>query len=68
MRPRGGRELPEDSGLWGLPNVLIVPRIAGVGPPLWHKVMPIFADNLARFLAGETLRNLVDPQLGYARA
>ena len=63
----GGRELPEESPLWGMPNVVIVPRLAGLGPTPWDKVMAIFADNLTRFRSGEPLRNLVDPELGYAR-
>ena len=63
----GGRELPEESPLWGMPNVVIVPRLAGLGPTPWDKIMAIFADNLTRFRSDEPLRNLVDPELGYAR-
>jgi phosphoglycerate dehydrogenase-like enzyme len=64
----GGRELPADSKLWALPNVIITPRLAGIGPTQWDKVMDIFADNITRFRSGEPLKNLVDPELGYARA
>lgn len=57
--------LPEDSELWTLPNLMITPRLAGVGSPMWERVLPIFMDNLRRFLAGEELRNLVDKEVGY---
>jgi hypothetical protein len=31
----------------------------------WPPLLPIFIDNLKRFMAGEPLRNLVDKELGY---
>lgn len=57
--------LPEDSELWGLSNVIITPRIGGVTEQKWALLLPIFVDNLKRFIAGEPLRNLVDKELGY---
>jgi phosphoglycerate dehydrogenase-like enzyme len=57
--------LPEDSELWSLPNVIITPRIGGITSRKWPAMLPIFADNLKRFIAGEPLRNLVDKELGY---
>jgi len=57
--------LPEDSELWQLPNVIVTPRIAGITSQKWPAVLPVFKDNLRRFLAGEPLNNLVDKQLGY---
>jgi phosphoglycerate dehydrogenase-like enzyme len=57
--------LPEDSELWGLPNVIITPRIGGLPEQKWEPLLPIFIDNLKRFLAGEPLRNMVDKELGY---
>ena len=57
--------LPQDSELWDLPNVMISARIAGASAQKWELVLPIFADNLGRFLAGERLRNVVDKELGY---
>lgn len=57
--------LPPDSELWGLPNVIISPRIAGAAANRWDLLIPIFADNLQRFLAREPLRNLVDKERGY---
>jgi phosphoglycerate dehydrogenase-like enzyme len=57
--------LPEDSELWSLPNVMISPRIGGIPAQKWPLLLPIFIDNLKRFLAGEPLRNVVDKELGY---
>lgn len=57
--------LPEDSELWALPNVIISPRIAGITSQKWPPLLPIFRENLRRFIAGEPLLNLVDKELGY---
>lgn len=57
--------LPEDSELWGLPNVIISPRMGGLTPFQWDKVLPILIDNLERFQAGKPLRNVVDKDIGY---
>jgi phosphoglycerate dehydrogenase-like enzyme len=57
--------LPEDSELWSLPNVIITPRIGGISSEKWPALLPIFIDNLKRFIAGEPLRNLVDKEVGY---
>ena len=57
--------LPENSELWNLPNVIITPRIAGITSKKWPALLPIFTENLRRFIAGEPLQNLVDKELGY---
>ncbi|HEY3303475.1 MAG TPA: D-2-hydroxyacid dehydrogenase [Candidatus Binatia bacterium] len=57
--------LPQDSELWNLPNVMITARIAGAAAQKWELLLPIFKDNLKRFLSGAPLRNLVDKELGY---
>jgi phosphoglycerate dehydrogenase-like enzyme len=57
--------LPVDSELWNLSNVIISPRIAGITSQKWLSLVPIFKDNLKRFLGGEPLRNVVDKELGY---
>jgi phosphoglycerate dehydrogenase-like enzyme len=57
--------LPQDSELWNLPNVIITPRIAGITSQKWPALLPIFADNLQRFIAGQPLCNVVDKDLGY---
>jgi len=57
--------LPEASELWGLPNVVITPHVAGATPKYWTRVANLFADNLRRFLDGQPLLNVVDKKLGY---
>ena len=57
--------LPPESELWTLPNVIITPRIAGIASQKWSALLPVFADNLKRFIDGEPLKNLVDKELGY---
>jgi phosphoglycerate dehydrogenase-like enzyme len=57
--------LPPESELWDLPNVLITPHISG-GTEIYNKrATDIFTANLRRYLAGETLVNVVDPARGY---
>ncbi|HYA28878.1 MAG TPA: D-2-hydroxyacid dehydrogenase [Acidobacteriota bacterium] len=57
--------LPQDSELWNLPNVIITPRIAGITSQKWPVILPVFKENLHRFIADEPLRNLVEKELGY---
>jgi phosphoglycerate dehydrogenase-like enzyme len=57
--------LPADSPLWNEPNILLTPHIAGFTTQLREKKVRWFADNLARYIRGETLKGLVDPSRGY---
>jgi len=57
--------LPAQSELWTLPNVMISARAAGATAQKWELMLPIFADNLRRFITGAPLRNVVDKELGY---
>jgi phosphoglycerate dehydrogenase-like enzyme len=57
--------LPAGHPLWALPNVILTPHVSGYLRGYFPGVLAIFADNLARFVAGEPLRNVVDKQLGY---
>lgn len=57
--------LPPESPLWGQPNLLITPHIAGQTPRYWERVVHLFFRNLERFLAGEPLERLVDKKRGY---
>ncbi len=57
--------LPESSGLWSMPNVLVSPHMSGDFLGWESALVDVFADNLARWLAGEPLRNVVDKWLGY---
>jgi phosphoglycerate dehydrogenase-like enzyme len=51
--------LPGDSALWDLPNVIISPHNSGASDGTSGRVVEIFLDNLARFVAGEPLTNQV---------
>ena len=57
--------LPQGSDLWTLDNVIITPRIAGITSEKWPAVLPVFKENLRRFVNGEPLNNTVDKELGY---
>ncbi len=53
--------LPADSPLWELPTVLISPHTAALDRAEDRRIAELFADNLARFLSGQPLRNVVRP-------
>jgi phosphoglycerate dehydrogenase-like enzyme len=57
--------LPADSPLWALEDALISPHVAGFTPRYDERAAALFAQNLARFLAGEPLLNLVDKSKSY---
>jgi phosphoglycerate dehydrogenase-like enzyme len=57
--------LPEDSPLWEMPNVIITPHISGVTPNYDQRAVELFARNLERYIEGEPLYNVIDPNLGY---
>jgi phosphoglycerate dehydrogenase-like enzyme len=52
--------LPADHKLWGLPNVILTPHMAGYGPHLNERRFQIIQDNVRAFAEGGTLRNVVD--------
>jgi phosphoglycerate dehydrogenase-like enzyme len=57
--------LPETSPLWQMPNVLITPHVSAVTPRFWDRQLKLIVDNLAAYLAGGSLRNVVDKRKGY---
>ncbi|HXF82820.1 MAG TPA: D-2-hydroxyacid dehydrogenase [bacterium] len=57
--------LPADSPLWGLEQVIITPHVSGAWPGYLDAAVPLLCENLRRYLAGQTLRNLVDKARGY---
>ncbi len=57
--------LPEDSPLWEMPNVIITPHISGVTPNYDQRAVELFTRNLERYIEGEPLYNVIDPNLGY---
>ena len=52
--------LPADHPLWTTKGVLITPHTAGHGPYLDERRFEIIVDNARRFVAGQSLRNVVD--------
>ncbi len=58
--------LPPESPYWTLDGVIVTPHVSGYLPDFFARAFGIFLDNLARFLDGRPLRNVVDKQLGYA--
>jgi phosphoglycerate dehydrogenase-like enzyme len=59
--------LPDDSPLWRLPNCLVTPHLSAWGQEwaLWQTAAQLFADNLGRYVRGETLLNTVSREAGY---
>jgi phosphoglycerate dehydrogenase-like enzyme len=57
--------LPKESPIWDLENVILTPHMSGANRGYVDKACALFADNLRRFVAGQPLLNVVNPQLGY---
>lgn len=57
--------LLSDSPLWAMPNVIVTPHVAGNSKDYAERVLSILLDNVARFINGRRLNNLVDLERGY---
>ena len=57
--------LPENSPLWGMPNVIITPHVAASSPYYLDRAIKLFADNLARYANGGEMFNIIDKHKGY---
>jgi phosphoglycerate dehydrogenase-like enzyme len=57
--------LPQDSPLWDMPNVLICPHSASTSDRENGRITEVFCDNLHRYLDGQPLRNVLNPDLMY---
>jgi phosphoglycerate dehydrogenase-like enzyme len=57
--------LPSDSPLWKMQNVIVTPHISGNTPYYDERAMDLFASNLQRYLAGQSLYNRIDTERGY---
>lgn len=57
--------LESSNPLWTMPNVVVTPHVAGLSATTWDALADLFAENLARYVAGEPLLNLVDAHRGY---
>lgn len=52
--------LPAGHQLWSCPNVLISPHVGGNTSAFLPRAMRLVAEQIRRYVAGETLRNIVD--------
>ena len=57
--------LPGDSELWDLPNVILTPHAAARSQNRIGRLVELFCENLARYVAGEPLLNVVRKDLGF---
>jgi len=57
--------LPVTSPLWDMPNVLISPHSASTSDRENERITNLFCANLRRFLNGEPLNNILDPERLY---
>ena len=57
--------LPMDHPLWDMDNVFIVPHDSHSSPYIGDRVVDIFCDNLRRYVDGEPLLHVCDPERGY---
>lgn len=57
--------LPSDHPFWATEGITVLPHIGGGHPDRDRTVAKLFVDNLARFLDGKQLREVVDRQAGY---
>jgi phosphoglycerate dehydrogenase-like enzyme len=61
----GEFERPPDRRLWDDVRVLITPHVSAVSDVSEHQGISLFCENLAEYLAGRPLKNLVDWRRGY---
>jgi phosphoglycerate dehydrogenase-like enzyme len=52
--------LPADHPLWRMPNVVLTPHVAGYSPRIAERHLALLVENVRRFVAGESLLNVVD--------
>jgi phosphoglycerate dehydrogenase-like enzyme len=57
--------LPADDPLWDAPRLFLSPHAAAAVDRYLENLHDLFRDNVARYVAGDSLRNEVDPALGY---
>ncbi len=57
--------LPDSSPLWGMPNVILSPHVAGTSEHYYERAADLFAENLHRYHVGRPLLNLYDPDRDY---
>ena len=53
------------SKLWSDPRVLVTPHISGASDQNRHRAVEVFCENLAAYMAGRPLANVIDWERGY---
>jgi len=61
----GEFEGPPDQSLWDNERVVITPHVSAVTDVSEHQGVRLFCENLARYLDGQPLENVIDWQRGY---
>lgn len=61
----GEFERPPDPRLWDEERVLITPHVSAGADMSEHRGVELFCENLAHYLAGRPLKNLIDWERGY---
>jgi phosphoglycerate dehydrogenase-like enzyme len=61
----GEFERGPDPRLWSDPRVLITPHISNATDEDRHRAVELFCDNLAAYVAGKPLQNVIDWERGY---
>jgi len=61
----GEFERAPDARLWDHESVVITPHVSAVTDVSEHQGVKLFCENLARYLAGRPLENVIDWQRGY---
>jgi phosphoglycerate dehydrogenase-like enzyme len=57
--------LPQGHPLWGRENVIVVPHFTWSSPRSVHRIEELFVAQLARWVSGAALANVVDSVAGY---
>jgi phosphoglycerate dehydrogenase-like enzyme len=57
--------LPSDHPFWSTEGIIVLPHIGGPHPQRDRFVARLFVENLARFLDGKPLKEIVDRKAGY---
>jgi phosphoglycerate dehydrogenase-like enzyme len=57
--------LPTDSTLWARENVVVVPHHTWSSEASWRRMEELFGSQLSRWVRGEPMDNVIDPETGY---
>jgi phosphoglycerate dehydrogenase-like enzyme len=57
--------LPAESPLWGLPNTIVSPHMAGLSERFVERSTGLLCENLGRYIRGEPMLNVLDLKRGY---